>query len=305
MSKVLFIIVVFLNSVTFAKPALIVGDNVKKNLKELHRTDSWQLNQNGKKKLRRTSFIVEIDESSNNTFRNLKKLLKNGYEYSENGRNELSMKNEKVHLDLSDFDSNRVLCANKMLRTVLPNDYVNQFSLVSVDERRSFSVSQGVKVEGFTFNFKRVFKGRIVRNNENFLKIRVGQNGNLESVDVALQDLKTIAEEIDIDSDLDENEATLDSVLNENFKFAYIYDENDLEKKEKIEKVETGSVAEAYCEIVDGKKKKLFPCLSYASKINLSGKRKFDYIIDVPHSRKSWSDYHAKKSSIKFGSNRF
>ena len=230
MSKVLFIIVVFLNSVTFAKPALIVGDNVKKNLKELHRTDSWQLNQNGKKKLRRTSFIVEIDESSNNTFRNLKKLLKNGYEYSENGRNELSMKNEKVHLDLSDFDSNRVLCANKMLRTVLPNDYVNQFSLVSVDERRSFSVSQGVKVEGLTFNFKRVFKGRIVRNNENFLKIRVGQNGNLESVDVALQDLKTVAEEIDIDSDLDENEATLDSVLNENFKFAYIYDENDLEK---------------------------------------------------------------------------
>ena len=273
-------IALILDSLVFARPILVMGENVKKGLKEFHQTDVRQLNLDEKKKTKRMSFLVEIDESSNKTFANLKKSLKNGYGVSENGKNALRLKKERMKIDLSDLDSNRVLCSNKMLRAVLPNDYVNQFSLVSVDERRSFSVSQGVKVEGYSFNFKRIFDGRIVRNKDNYLKIRVGRNGFLESADVALQDLKIVAEEVDVDSDVDENEATLDSVLNENLEFAYVYDENGFEKKEKIETVEIGSVAEAYCEIVDGKKKKLFPCLSYVSKINLSKNRNFDYIID-------------------------
>ena len=294
-----------LNSFVFARPILLMGENVKKDLKEFRQTDVRQLNLDEKKKSKRLSFLVEIDESSNKTFVDLKRYLKKEYNVSENGKNFLRVKKERMKLDLSDFNSNRALCANKMLKTIMPKDYANQFTLVSVDEKRSFALSQGVKIEGYTFNFKRIFDGRIVRNKDNYLKIRVGQNGYLESADVALQDLKRITEEVDVDSDIDENEATLDSVLNENFEFAYVYDENGFEQKERIETVETGSVAKAFCEIVEGKKKKLFPCLSYVSKINLSKNRKFDYIIDVPHSRKSWGDYHAKKSSVKFGSDRF
>ena len=300
-----FFVALFFNMLSYARPVLVMGENVKRGLKELDHNDARQFKQSDKKSVKKVSYVVEIDESSNKTFKDLKKRVKNGFRVEEYGKNELSLKNEKVRIDLSELESDRFTCANKMVKSVMPDVYANQWSLVSVDEKRSFSMSQGVKIEGRTFNFKRVFDGRIVRNNDNFLKIRVGKNGYLESADVAMQDLKKIAEEIDIDGDFAENEATLDSVLTVGFENAYVYDESGLEKEEKIEKVETGSVAEAYCEIYEGQKKKLFPCLSYATKINLSENRKFDYIIDVPHSRKSWSDYHAKKSSVTFGSRRF
>ena len=300
----IFVVLIF-SSLAYARPVLVMGENVKRELKELGHNDTRQFIQSDKKKLKRVSYVVEIDESSNKTFKDFKKRVKNRFRVEEYGKNELSLKNEKMQIDLSELESDRFKCANKMVKIVMPEDYAHQWSLVSVDERRSFSMSQGVKIEGRTFNFKRVFEGRIVRNNDNFLKIRVGWNGSLEGADVAMQDLKMVAEEIDVDGDLDENEATLDSALNVGFENAYVYDENGLEKEERIEKVETGSVAEAYCEIQEGAKKKLFPCLSYITKINLSENRKFEYIIDVPHSRKSWSDYHAKNSSVTFGSSRF
>jgi len=300
----MFVIVMF-HSFALARPVLVMDDNVKKTLKIQNRIDTQYENQNDKNKEKRKSFIVEVDETSKKIFADLKKRFKNKYHISNVRKNTFRLKNEKVNIDLSDFDSNRFFCASKVLKTIMPNDYVNQFVLVSVDERRSFSMSQGVKIEGRTFNFKRVFNGRIVRNNDNYFNVRIDKNGYLESADIAMQDLKILAEDVEIDNDIDENEATLDSVLNADFEFAYIYDNNGIEKKEKIDNIEMKSVAEAYCEILEGKVKKLFPCLSYTSKINLSEKRNFDYIIDVPHSRKSWGDYHAKKSSATFGNHRY
>lgn len=78
-----------------------------------------------------------------------------------------------------------------------------------------------------------------------------------------------------MNENITENEATLDSLLSEDMNIVKIVDEDGKEEYEKINKVEVGSVAEAYCEIVVEKSKKFFPCLSYASKINLSNNKKW------------------------------
>ena len=296
----IFVAVMFY-SLGWAKPILIMDKNVKLSLEKYNRIGLPNLDKGERNE---KSSIIEIDAFSSKTLAKLKKSFKSGYSVLESKKG-IRVKNRNTKFDLSDIDTNRIACAKRMLKTVMPNDYVNQFMLISVDEVRSFSMSQGVQIEGRTFNFKRVFNGRVVRNEENFLKVRVDKNGYLENADIAMQDLRTLAEEVSIAGDVVENEAVLDSVISADFEFASVYDDNSLEKKEKIEEVKVGSVAEAYCEFVEGENKKLFPCLSYISKIKLTGNRFFDYIIDVPHSRKSWSDYHAKNKSATFDDHRF
>jgi hypothetical protein len=168
---------------------------------------------------------------------------------------------------------------------------VNQFKLVSVDIQRSFALSQGVQIEGYTFNFKRVFNNRIVRNNKNYLVVRTDKNGVMKNAEIALQDLAVSSERIAIGVDYNEKMATLDSLINVDYEFIDVFGENRQLKKVRLDKIEVGSVAHSYCEVEVGSERKLFPCLSYASKLVLPNKESIGGIIDVPYSRKSWSEY--------------
>jgi hypothetical protein len=181
--------------------------------------------------------------------------------------------------------------AHQMLEQLVPQGYVNQFKLVSVDIQRSFALSQGVQIEGYTFNFKRVFNNRIVRNNKNYLVVRTDKNGFMKNAEIALQDLAVSSERIAIGVDYNEKMATLDSLINVDYEFIDVFGENRQLKKVRLDKIEVGSVAHSYCEVEVGSERKLFPCLSYASKLVLPNKESIGGIIDVPYSRKSWSEY--------------
>lgn len=285
----IFFMLLFFSSLVYAKPVLVMTENAKAFFKNRNQND-----------LKRNAYIVEINENTFKTMDDLKMKMSNANDVKLTRLNVLKVKNEKLKLDLSEVESNRAICAREMLKKLLPDEYVSQFRLISIDKERSFSVSQGAKIRGYTFNFKRVFNGRVVCNKDNFLKIRTDGDGFLRNARIALQDLRITSESILIDEHETENEDTLDSLLNEEFNFVNAIEGNGLVKKKKIEKVEIGSVAEAYCEVVEGSNKKLFPCLSYASKMFFDDNEEIGYVIDVPHTRKSWSDYYAKKDSVQF-----
>ena len=278
-----------LSSLVYAKPVLVMTENAKAFFKNRNQND-----------FKRNTYIVEINENTFKTMDDLKMKMSNANDVKLTRLNVLKVKNENLKLDLSEVESNRAICAREMLKKFLPNDYATQFRLISIDKNHSFSVSQGAKIGGYTFNFKRVFNGRVVRNKNNFLRIRTDRDGFLRDARIALQDLKITSESILIDETDSENEATLDSLLTEDFDSVNTRNKRGMEKTVRMEKVEVGSVAEAYCEVSDGDNKKLFPCLSYASKIFLENNVELGSIIDVPHTRKSWSDYYAKKNSVQF-----
>jgi hypothetical protein len=189
--------------------------------------------------------------------------------------------------------------AHQMLEQLVPQGYVNQFKLVSVDIQRSFAMSQGVKIEGYTFNFKRVFNNRIVRSNKNYLIVRTDNNGFLKNAEIALQDLAVSSERIAIGVDYNEKMATLDSLINADYEFIDVLGERKHLKKVKLDKIEVGSVAHSYCEVQVDSEKKLFPCLSYASKLVLPNKDEIGGIIDAPYSRKSWSEF-SRNGNVSF-----
>ena len=66
--------------------------------------------------------------------------------------------------------------------------------LVSVDEEWQFSEYEDSKISGYTFNFKRLFEGRVVRNNRNNLYISTDGNGLFKDGLITVQDLKTTTE---------------------------------------------------------------------------------------------------------------
>lgn len=303
-NKLFFVfIIVILNSFVWAKPNLEMNGIVKKSLDDFSQIKYSYLKSNTLAS--RKTALVEVNLSSKKTIDSLNMLLKNEYRVIESRGTFIRLKNERLHIGVPDLETNRALIAQRVLNIVMPHGFDKYFMLVSIDVVRSFSVNQGAEIEGFTLNFKRVFNGRLVRNNDNFLKVQIDKKGYLESLDVALQDLKIGAESVDSYGDAAECEFTLDSLFEANFDYAYVVDDDGVEKKKKIENVKLTSVTEAYCEIIEDDKKMLFPCLSYTSKIDLNENELFDYIIDVPHSRKSWSDYYAKKSSVYFDSYRF
>lgn len=285
-----FFILTLFCSFAYAKPILVVSESAKIFFKNRDQSN-----------LKRIAYVVEIDEKSNKTMNDLKTRIPNANDVVLTRLNVIKIKAEKLKMDLSEVETNRAECARKMLKKLLPNDYVPQFRLISIDKEHSFSISQGAKIRGYTFNFKRVFKGRVVRNKSNFLRISTDGNGFLRDARIALQDLRITSDSVLIDENDAENEITLDSLLAKDFDSVSTRDKRGMEKTVRMEKVEVGSVAEAYCEIDDGENKKLFPCLSFASKIFLDNNVEIGSIIDVPHTRKSWSDYYAKKDSVRFG----
>lgn len=282
----IFLMTLLMVGAVYAKPVLVVEKKVENYLKEHKQHDSQ---------------LAEIDEKSNKTFLELKKQLAENYRVTELKKGVMKIKNPNIKVDLSMVNFDRALCAHEMLKAVMPDGFVEQFRLVSVDLDRAFFPSRGEeRIEGYTFNFRRVFNNRVVRNKDNYLSIRVDKNGALKRAVVALQDLVVLDEKIEFEDDFVENKKTLDSLLNEDLNFIKVVDENKQIKKINVNKVESSSAVPAYCVVQDNLQKILFPCISYASKIKLSNGDKIDYIIDVPHTRKSWEDYHEKNKSARF-----
>ena len=267
-------------AVVNAKPALVISDSARSFLQNSNPVDSFA-----------EAFVATIDESSDNSLTELKNLLSGSYTVYASRNKSFRIRKENTVFDLSNLETNRANMAHQMLEQLVPQGYVNQFKLVSVDIQRSFALSQGVQIEGYTFNFKRVFNNRIVRNNKNYLVVRTDKNGFMKNAEIALQDLAVSSERIAIGVDYNEKMATLDSLINVDYEFIDVFGENRQLKKVRLDKIEVGSVAHSYCEVEVGSERKLFPCLSYASKLVLPNKESIGGIIDVPYSRKSWSEY--------------
>jgi len=267
-------------TVVNAKPALVISDSARSFLQNSNPVDSFA-----------EAFVATIDESSDNSLTELKNLLSGSYTVYASRNKSFRIRKENTVFDLSNLETNRANMAHQMLEQLVPQGYVNQFKLVSVDIQRSFALSQGVQIEGYTFNFKRVFNNRIVRNNKNYLVVRTDKNGVMKNAEIALQDLAVSSERIAIGVDYNEKMATLDSLINVDYEFIDVFGENRQLKKVRLDKIEVGSVAHSYCEVEVGSERKLFPCISYASKLVLPNKESIGGIIDVPYSRKSWSEY--------------
>ena len=279
----------------------MVNESVVKKLNERYVNDVQHDElQNIDSNTKANSYVVSINETSDKIYTKLKSRLMERYNVYEPEKSVLRIKRENVKVDISELKQNRDLFARKMLKKIMPSGYENMFMLVSVDLERSFSKSQGVQIEGYAFNFKRLFDNRVVRNKYNYLIVRTDKNGILKSADVRLQDLAITTQRLRIDADYDENKASLDSLLNDETDLVDVLDGNGNIIKVKIDKIVVNSVADAYCEVEVGEEKRLIPCLSYASKMVLSNKESFGYIFDVPYSRKSWSDYQHENPSARF-----
>ncbi|MBQ3779064.1 MAG: hypothetical protein II835_13560 [Fibrobacter sp.] len=292
-----------LTSVGFAKPSLVVNGKAKKFLTERNHFDAKNFNKKGMKApARASSLVVAIDESSDKTQKNLKNRLSENYRVrvSAHEKNVLWFNEGNVTVDLSDLESDRNLSANKILSAVLPSEYADQFKLVTIDKRYLASMDKKVEIDGYAFKFKRVFNGRVVRNDKNFLTVLTDKYGHVQNANIAMQDLKTTSEILTTNDDAAENQATLDSVLVADYDRIEVFNEDGEQKQLKAEKVEVGSVAEAYCEVEDGSAKKLYPCLSYVSKVSVGDGKFISRIIDAPHSRHSWNRNRQGKKPVKF-----
>lgn len=292
--------VALMSSFGFAKPNVVMGGNAKKFLKNRHHLVHKQ--QGAEATQEASSYVVKVDESSKKTMSDFKDYLKGWYKVGmyKTEKNVAYFKNEGLRVDISDVKTNREKCAQRILNKIVPVKYANQFKLVSIDEEWGFSETESAEVTTYTFNFKRVFNGRVVRNGDNFLSIDISKDGQFKGADVALQDLALTTETVVTDGDAEENEATLDSLVNTESEELDIIIDNGGFKKTKMKSINVGSVAEAYCEVEDGSDKKLFPCLSYATKVSLEDGNAVSRIIDVPHSRGSWRHNRQGKKPLKF-----
>ncbi len=242
------------------------------------------------KSSRNASSLVAVVESGNETIEEMKRLLSDKYEvrvlHTDEG--EVLFKKDSVHVDLSELESDRDQCANGILKTIMPSEYVDQYKLVSIDEEWSFSESEGSRISGYTFNFKRLFEGRVVRNNRNNLYISTDAEGLFLDGQITLQDLKTTTESVSVNDEAKENIATLDSIYRDHSYSVAVCSMCKSGKKEvQINEVIVTGVADAYCESVQGTNVKLMPCISYTTKESLADGDTIARIVDAPYARAS------------------
>ena len=242
-----------------------------------------------------SSKVFVVDESNNETYTDLKNSMSALYSVRVFSDGEIYTDEVNVQVDLSNLESDRDQCGKNMLKKVMPSKYANQFKFYSTDTEyyASFgedSASSGVS--GYTFNFKRVFEGRVVRNNANYLSIDTDAKGNVKSLGVALQHFKPTTESVVTDANAEENIATLDSAIRADFDSINVVTECCSVKKEKVTGVKVTSVAEAYCVLEHEHEQKLLPCVSYVADISVDeGQYNTVAVVDVPHSRTSWNGY--------------
>ncbi len=229
-----------------------------------------------------SSSVAVIEESTNETFKEMKLLLSEKYNVKESRSyvDEIWFEKDSVQVDLSELESDRDKWAKGILAAVMPSQYVDQYRIISIDEES--------RITEYTFNYVRVFEGRVIRNNKNNLSIYVDANGFFKSGDVAIQDLKTTAETVAVESNLDEYKTSLDSIYRDNSYSVTVCSMCESGKKEvQINEVIVTGVADAYCESELGSSVKLMPCISYTTKEILADGDTIARIVDAPYSRAS------------------
>ena len=237
------------------------------------------------------SSVAVVEESTNETFQEMKRLLSETYKVKESRSyvDEIWFEKDSVQVDLSELESDRDKCAKGILAAVMPSQYVDQYRIISIDEEWSFSMDEESRITEYTFNYVRVFEGRVVRNNKNNLSIYVDANGFFKNGDVALQDLKTTTETVAIESNLDEYKTSLDSIYREqSYSVVLCSMCKRGEEKVQINKVIVTGVADAYCSFDKDSANRLEPCISYTTKEILANGDTIGRVIDAPYSRMLW-----------------
>lgn len=251
-----------------------------------------------------SSKVFVIDEANNETYADLKNSMSALYSVRELSDGEIYTNEVNVQVDLSNLESDRDQCGKNMLKKVMPSKYANQFKFYSTDTEYYMSFgedSASSGVSGYTFNFKRVFEGRVVRNNANNLSIDTDAKGNVKSIEVSMQHFKSTTESVATDASSEENIATLDSAIRADFDSINVVTECCSVKKEKVTGVKVTSVAEAYCVLEHGREQKLLPCISYVAGISVEeGQSNTVVVVDVPHSRTSWKGYETGDKRFVF-----
>ena len=250
-----------------------------------------------------SSSVFIVDEKSKETYTDLKNSLSELYSIRELNDNRIRVDEVNVQLDLSCLESDRNPCGKKMVKNVMPSKYADQFMLYSTDTEY-FASFDGEKatsgVSGYTFNFKRVFEGRVVRNTTNYLMVDTDADGKVKSFEVSLQHFKTTTESVATNASAEENIAALDSVLRMDFAKVKVVDTNGTVVEKSVSEAKVTSMAEAYCEVFHGNDIKLLPCLSYVVNMSVSDSNSIVSVVDVAHSRSSWYDYEHGKSFFRF-----
>lgn len=179
-----------------------------------------------------------------------------------------------------------------ILKEVFSEQYMQQFSLLSVDTE-FVQTKKFKKIESLTFNFQRVFQKRIVRSQNNYLQIQTSEDGNIQNIELAIEDLKTTEDFIDCSELFEAKVSALDSIIKTDFsKLTQTGDENNFID---IDSIFISGATEAYCEMGTF----LYPCLSYAAELTLPSKKKFWDIIDAPHSLKTFQNFNGKQVLVQ------
>ena len=259
------------------------------------------LNSNSKKDALK-SYVVKID--STRMLQSMLELLMEKKFFVKKGRSKelkFTAKGSLV-INTKGLAENSFHFGEKIAKWILPNAFAQQFDFFSVDEEESFNGETFEKeVTGYIFNFQRVYNNRIVRSENNYLNIAIDAQGRFKWAEISMEDLSLTREIVYTTETAQENENTLDSIVN--ISYSTFYSEN-FEDSVAVESVNVESAAEAYCEIEDENVRKFYPCLSYSSNIILKNGTEISTVIDAPHSLSDWKNYkNRRRNKILFAYN--
>lgn len=292
---------IFMLSVfSYARPHLILDKHAQKFLKERRSIHGHRLGYetHGVKKMADKAFVVEID-STDGMLSVLKYSLKKKFDIKEDGNRSLKLKNEKFRIDVNGWDKDEKKFGEILVKKLFPEFISNQFDLVSVDDQIEVNLSTNeTELIGRVFHYQRIFNDRIVRSEDDELTISVESDGHLNWAQISMSDLRLTSEYVETIESAEENEASLDTVINASFSTMR---NMKTQKNVAVRSVTASGAAEAYCRIEDENKSKLFPCISYTSDLSLEDGSSITTIIDAPHSHKLLKEFkNGKKHRMHF-----
>ncbi|WP_290766336.1 hypothetical protein [Fibrobacter sp. UBA4297] len=298
MMKIL-VTILLMFCVSYSKPNLRFDQSAKKFLKERHLISGHRMSfSTTVRKNSRKSFVVDVDTTSK--MQSLIMLsLKGKCSVLKNDDNSLRIKNDKFRIAMDKMKKNESKFSELVLKKLLPDFIAKQFDFISLDVEQQFDLySDKAEEIGYIFNYQRVYNNRIVRSAYDYLTIALDSDGKLKWAEIMMSDLKTTLEYVETEESVDENENALGEVVSTTIDSL---ENRQTHERRNVKSVVANSAAEAYCEVEDGGKIKLHPCISYTATMELDNGESVFTIIDAPHSLKSWRNYkNGKKKHIHY-----
>lgn len=288
-----------------------MGSKTQKFLKERHTLQGHRLgyesskhrnrsnlNSAPSKKNSQRAYIVEID-STHGMQSILKFALKKNFIVNDDGGYSLKFKSDNFHIDATNMYKDETKFGENLTKKILPESISDQFDLISIDQQIELDLTTDSIIDkGRIFRYQRIYNNRVVRSNDDELTIAIDSKGLLRWARVSMRDLKLTPEYVETIENAKENETTLDSVINTSYTSLK---HSETQKEVAVHSVTANSAAEAYCQIEEGSKIKLFPCISYVSDLVLEDGNSITTIIDAPHTHKSLKEFkNGKKHRMHF-----